>query len=856
MGNKMKGKLNRRDFIGAVSVVGVGLSIGLPTVASASGGHEAFTGKWPYWPKDAGITSKAIASVLREPLPAEELSLSQSAAEFVISGPTFTYHVEKTTGAIKALRVVREGQEVIVVSGGADILIDHYQLTSTLNSCKLAVITDGKDKIVMQAKGILYDPEKRGPEVDYSVLHTFFNDGVVVSAVKLVPHADLQVENAIVYRLPAQGQFSSYIHKRRDENGLDAVRGKLPESGRAVQLATLTSCLGVFSPTAALSIFTDGGAIHLSQANMETATVEVTGKKNANLTQVSLSQYIVHIAPGDQPYLLKAGEEFVFRVGISIAPNRLPHPRSHDLRMFTWIGDAKYPYPTDKEVTQVAQWGFTLFQMHRVGNPGEPRPPAGELERVISKVHELGMLFIWEENADIIYSKAPGVLSMKAKGEWPLWQGFCYGGHYAAGKLDPYCDQDATCLASPNGLAEYRLTNISRMFDRFAVDGIYLDDNLAYANCTLWKEHGHPREVYDCLIELHEMNWGRRVLMRSRCPHMVLVSHNTTAFILPVICDFDAHIYGEGYSFKSLEDYWDNYIAPVRSLHSQGMIWPGSKDLKRVSTEIAFNYDLLTGGGQYSQIDWRLFPKKFVYAAGVTGLEPLYSSTYNLAQHYFGLYESKPFYFADSAGLFITTTHLTYASVYHNQVWNDWLVVVANMSPKTEKTSLDFRLPQTLGILSEKDYLLFDFHQRITKTFQGEAINQAFTELSVPGQNLQLYYLREHPLNSACHLWGGKRISEVWDAQRRELTFEIQGPAGLQDTVFVGGAQQGFGKIIVSGKRAAFFFDPAQGLAYGMVTFAAKPLKITVFCSPNRVNELPERPVIDSPLARQSGLDF
>jgi len=81
MGNKMKGKLNRRDFIGAVSVVGAGLSIGLPTVASALGGHEAFTGKWPYWAKDAGITSKAIASVLREPLPAEELSLSQSAAE-------------------------------------------------------------------------------------------------------------------------------------------------------------------------------------------------------------------------------------------------------------------------------------------------------------------------------------------------------------------------------------------------------------------------------------------------------------------------------------------------------------------------------------------------------------------------------------------------------------------------------------------------------------------------------------------------------------------------------------------------------------------------------------------------------
>ena len=66
------------------------------------------------------------------------------------------------------------------------------------------------------------------------------------------------------------------------------------------------------------------------------------------------------------------------------------------------------------------------------------------------------------------------------------------------------------------------------MMARFDVDGIYLDDNLAYPGCKLWREHGHPSPVYDCLIELHEMNWQRRQLLRSKCPHKVLVTHNTT----------------------------------------------------------------------------------------------------------------------------------------------------------------------------------------------------------------------------------------------------------------------------------------------------------------------------------------
>jgi hypothetical protein len=149
-------------------------------------------------------------------------------------------------------------------------------------------------------------------------------------------------------------------------------------------------------------------------------------------------------------------------------------------------------------------------------------------------------------------------------------------------------------------------------------DGIYLDDNLAYANCPLWKEHGHPRPVYDCLIELHEMNWRRRELLRRRVPHAVLISHNTKAFVLPILADFDVQYFAEGYCFNSLEDYWENYRAWSLAMNGQAMICPGDDEGVRCNASLACNYDLLCGGGQYSQMDWRLFPAKFHYAGGVT----------------------------------------------------------------------------------------------------------------------------------------------------------------------------------------------------------------------------------------------
>jgi len=802
----------------------------------------------PALARGGGTTSKTIAAVLREPLPPEELRLTSTRSEWVITGPTFRYHVRKGTGVITSLHVQTDGRELIGACSPADIELDDCSLALDLMSSQVQVLTQTTHQVVLRIDGTLRARDQGRPEVDCTLLHTFFDDGVLVTTVKLRARQDLPVRRALLCGLHANGEFTHYLHKRRDEHGESAARGPLPEAGKAIRFSTLTSCLQVFSPSATLALFTDCGATFLSRTNLDTAVVEVTNKEHQR-AGVRLCQYLLQVAPGDQPFVLKAGEDFSFRVGISVAPNRIAPPRLHDLRMFAWVGDAKFPYPTDQEIEVVAQNGYTLFQMHRLGTPGEPRPPAGELERVINKVHELGMLFLWTENADLMYDSAPGVQALKARGQFSLWQGFNYGGSYKA-SMDPYCDLVSTCLASPNGLAEYRLATLQRMLERFAVDGIYLDDNLAYPGCTLWREHGHPRPVYDCLIELHEMNWKRRQLLRSKCPHLVLASHNTRAIILPVLCDFDAVLYGEGYSFDSLENYW-SYYRPVNGQPAQGMIWCGGQDPARCPASVAYNFDLLTGGGQYCYIDWRLFPKKFPYAAGVTPTEQLYVQTYNLAQYWFGLYESKPYYFADSAALFATSTPLTYATIYRNQVWGDWLIVLANMGQKRQQTAVELRALRELGLKPRGDYVLFNIQKRTARSLKGSALREALQAISVPAQGLELLCLRQLPVQGAYHLWGGKRIAEEWDRKKSKLTLSIQGPAGLEETLFLGCVKLGVERVLVDGKPQPFFFDQAQGLIHGKVKFASQPLKVECLCSPNGIHALPQGPVAASPLATE-----
>ena len=341
-------------------------------------------------------------------------------------------------------------------------------------------------------------------------------------------------------------------------------------------------------------------------------------------------------------------------------------------------------------------WALPCFQMHRPGTPGKPRPPAGEMKRVIQQVHDAGMLFIWCTMADMMYDSAEGVRKMREQNKWKLWQGFNYGGHYQP-HMDPFCNMRATCLSSPNGLAEYRLQTISEMLDEYGVDGIYVDDNLAYPNCPLHKEHQHPHRVYDSLIELHEVSWRRRKLMIEKCPHMVLIDHCTTAMVLPVMSAFDVHLYGEGYGSPSLENYW-NFFGITKSLNGQGCLWPGDTENARTSAAIVYNYDLLTGGGQYSYLDWRLYPEKFPYANGVSQEEPLYVHTYSTAQANFGIYESQPYIFAESGKLFSTSTPQTFATIYRNRTWNDYLIPIANMSSQAQTTSLQIHQPEAIKL--------------------------------------------------------------------------------------------------------------------------------------------------------------
>lgn len=780
--------------------------------------------------------SKRIRTVLRQPLPSEDLKYEVNSAGINIEGPTFRYTIDKQSGVIRGLEVKREDQTVISLQEPADLILDDFQLSSKQNRGDTILESKSKNKVVLKTTGTLRNKQHSEREIPYTLQSTFFNDGVVVSRMTLKPKRDLPIKKILSSRLSATGRFRNYLNKLRNNNGLGSQKGFLPKAGTTLNLTTLSSCLQVFSPEAALAIFTDSAGVHRSQTGMSTAVLNVKEKKEQT-ANVALQQNIININEGAEPYLIKAGEEFTFRTGISVAPNRLPHPRNSALRMFIWIGDQKHPYPTHQEILDAARLGFTLFQMHRLGTPGEPRPPEGELKRVIQQVHDAGMLFIWCTMADMMPASSDGVKKMQDQNQWKLWQGFNYGGRYKP-HMDPLFTMRATCLASPNGLAEYRLKTISDMMNHFEVDGMYLDDNLAYANCNLQKEHGHPHPVYDSLIELHEMNWRRRQLLMEKCPHMVLIDHCTTALVLPVMSAFDVHLYGEGYGSPSLENYW-NFFGIVKSLNGQGCIWPGDDENNRTSASIVYNYDLLTGGGQYSYLDWRLYPQKFPYAKGVADDETLYVLTYSRAQSNFGLYESTPYYFAESKKLFSTSTPQTYATIYRNRTWKDYLVPIANMSAKKLKTSLSIHQPEALKLHQSAKYLVFDVNERTSQTVNGKQLSSAIKEIEVPGGSLRLLYLRAITNQNPYHLWGGKRLSESWNDETKSLRFQLDGPPGLQETIFIGNCSHPNLQVTVNGKPAKFHLDSAQGIAFGDVTFSEKPTLVEIKISNHLQSVLP-----------------
>ncbi len=783
--------------------------------------------------------SKTVTEVLREPLPSEDLTCTADDARITIQGPTFGYTVDRATGAIASLEAVRDGTPVVGLETPADLWFDGVRL-SDCDGGTTEILSQGPDRVIVRTEGAL------PAGVPYTLETMFYNDGVVVSEMTLRPADEYRVHDGIRFEVTGQGRFGHYLHKRRDTNGTDSFQGALPEAGTPVELATLTSCLQVFSHEAALAIFTDRGGTHRSPADAATASLLVNEMSGGEVS-ATLTQHIVRIAPGGEAFVVPGGDTFTFRTGLAVAPNRHPHPRWRDLRMFIWVGDGEHPYPTDEEIHEAARLGFTLFQMHRLGTPGVPRPPAEEFDRVLETVHNAGMLFIWTANADLMYANAEGVQAMKNAGNWHLWQGFNYGGRYTA-SMDPYCDLIATCLASPNGLDEYRMATIKDMLEKYPVDGMYIDDNLAYSNCTLWKEHGHPEPVYDCLIELHDVNWRRRQVMLAECPHAVLIDHSSHAFVLPVISAFDVHLFGEGYTFASLDSYWTQY-GSYQNHWAQGCLWAGDTEAVRCGAELAYAFDLLTGGGQYSYLDWRLWPDKFPYASGVTADEVLFVKTFNRAQHYFGLYESEPHYFATAKDRFAATAPGTYASLYHNQVWNDVLLVVANPKANPAETSVVFSEPLLEPLAGERTFAVYDVHQRSATPARGAAVLEQFANLHLAPNQTRLLYVREVPEYAVYHQWGGKRISENWDAATNTLAVTLHGPATLEDRVFFALGDAGVARVIVDGVPAEFFVDPARRMVHGNVTFGTEPVRVEVVCAADGTTRLPEQTITPDALA-------
>lgn len=781
----------------------------------------------------AAPVSRTITEVLRDPLPPEDLRCTTDDARIVVQGSTFRYAVDRSTGAIAELEAMRDGRVVARLTEPAALWLDDANLAEATGADAAQVTAESPGQVRVTAEG-------RWGSVPYTLEHTFYDDGVLVTEVVLQPEQDTVVRRGLRHEVSAAGRFGQYMHKRRDTEGMDSLKGALPAAGTTVPLTTLTSCLQVFSAEAALAVFTDRGGTHRSPGGIETASLRVDAVGDGDAS-VTMAQYLMHVGAEGAAHTLRAGEPFRFRVGLAVAPNRPAHPRWRDLRMFIWVGDQHHPYPTDEEIMAAAHLGFTVFQMHRLGTPGIPRPPAEELDRVLKTVHDAGMLFVWTANADLMYASAPGVQELMAADKWSLWQGFNYGGRYIA-RMDPYCDLPATCLASPNSLADYRVRTKNDMLDRYPVDGMYIDDNLAYANCTLWREHGHPEPVYDCLIELHDMNWRRRHTFKAKRPHAVLFDHCSYGFVLPVVSAFDAHLFGEGYSFPSIDAYW-NIFGSFKNMNAQGSLFAGDSEEVRCSAEIAYTFDLLTGGGQYCYLDWRLWPEKFPYAAGVKPEEPLFIATYNLAQYYFGMYESEPHYFALARDQFTTTAPDTHATIYENTVWNEALIVLANMGGTAATTSLAFHDPKIRALTDERTVAVYDVNRRTVAVVPSDALFGQFADRALDPFQMKLFHVRGVPERGVYHQWGGKRISETWDPATGTLTVRLHGPVGLTDTVFLGAAGRGLERVTVNGAPAEFHADPGNGLAHGAVTFGREPITLVATCAQDGVNRLPERAV-------------
>jgi hypothetical protein len=134
---------------------------------------------------------------------------------------------------------------------------------------------------------------------------------------------------------------------------------------------------------------------------------------------------------------------------------------------------------------------------------------------------------------------------------------------------------------------------------------------------------------------------------------------------------------------------------------------------------------------------------------------------------------------------------------------------------------------------------VFDVNQRTSQVVTGKKLASAMQDLEVFGGSLRLLYLRAITNRNPYHLWGGKRLSESWNGSANKLRFRIEGPPGLQETVFIGNCIHPNVQVTVNGKPANFSLDRTQRIAFGRVTFSEKPTWVEVIMSTDVQSVLP-----------------
>ncbi len=112
---------------------------------------------------DGSRISENVTTVLRRPLPPEDISHTVGPRHITIEGPTFAYPVNKTTGAITSLEVRREGPVVVELENAAEARLPGAGPPGLLDQVLISVGNHGVREVHVNSKPseFLVDPTRR-----------------------------------------------------------------------------------------------------------------------------------------------------------------------------------------------------------------------------------------------------------------------------------------------------------------------------------------------------------------------------------------------------------------------------------------------------------------------------------------------------------------------------------------------------------------------------------------------------------------------------------------------------------------------------------------------------------------------